>query len=83
MDLGNPKKKYTESAKSKEKKNCFFVWISLFLSLDFPDSFENSGNSNKRLVKSKQKICFLLFGFHRFYIWISRIFVWISAKFTF
>jgi hypothetical protein len=44
-------------------------WISLFLSLDFPDSFENPGNPNK-------KICFLylifvwispfLFGFHRF-----------------
>jgi hypothetical protein len=42
-----------------------------FLKFGFPRFFRKSG-------KSKQKICFLLFGFHIFYNWISRIFVWIS-----
>jgi hypothetical protein len=89
LNPGNPN---IISANPKNKKTAFLfgfsliiVWISLFLSLDFPDFFENPGNPNKnpgnlnkKLAKSRQKICFLLFGFHRFYIWISRIFVWIS-----
>jgi hypothetical protein len=55
------------------------VWISLFLCLDFPDSFENPGSSNKKLAKSKQKkSVFLLFGFRRIYVRISRIFAWIT-----
>jgi hypothetical protein len=51
------------------------VRISLFLCLYFPDSFENPGNPNKKSV-------FVLFGFSRFHIWISRIFVSISPFFV-
>jgi hypothetical protein len=55
------------------------VWVSLFLNLDFPDSFENPGNPNKKAVffilwispilclgQSKQKLFFFFPGFSGF-----------------
>jgi hypothetical protein len=42
----NPNKKKTALL---IKFSLIIFWISLLLSLDFPDSFENPGNSNKKL----------------------------------
>jgi hypothetical protein len=58
LKSGKPKHKIGEVQRKKKTVFLFgfpliIVWISLFLSLDFPDSFENPGNPNKRLVKSK------------------------------
>jgi hypothetical protein len=67
----------------KNKKTAFLfgfpliiVWISQILS-------KIQETQIQKLAKSKQKICFLLFEFHIFYTWISRIFVWISPVLNF
>jgi hypothetical protein len=61
--------------------------------IDFPDSFENLENPNKKLAKSKQKISIFIAWISPVlnflgrqskqkivFVWISRIFFWISLR---
>jgi hypothetical protein len=59
-----------------------FAWISLFLSLDFPDSIENPGNPYKKSVFYCLDFTDFIIGLPGF-LFGFRCFVWISPVLNF